>query len=77
VLVNVLGNWIAVPRAGVEGAAAVTFLTELFVALAAGWVLARRGAGPSRPLLWLAGPLLFALAWWASAALGAALGMRY
>ena len=79
VLVNVLGNWLAVPAFGIEGAAAVTFLTELFVALAAAGVLARSVGGPAgdrrHPARWLAGPLAFTLAWWGSSALGGALGI--
>ena len=73
VLLNVAGNALAVPAMGIEGAALVTFLTELFVALSAAWVLARSGAGPSaaRAWSWAAGPLLFGLGWWLASLLGA------
>ena len=74
VLLNVLGNSLAVPRHGIEGAAAVTFATELFVAVCAALVLVRSGAGPSRVSIvarWAVGPVLFALGWWASGSLAA------
>jgi O-antigen/teichoic acid export membrane protein len=60
---NAIGNALAVPRFGAEGAAVVTFATESFVALAAAAALRAMGhdVGGKRPWLWLAGPLGFAL----------------
>lgn len=62
--VNVGANFWAVPRYGITGAGATTFVTEATVALGSAIALARggvrmRGASPAR---WLAGPLLFAAA---------------
>jgi O-antigen/teichoic acid export membrane protein len=71
VALNCAGNAWAVPRFGIEGAAAATFATELFVALAHASVLARSGAWRpgSRALAWAGGPIGFALGWWLSSAL--------
>jgi len=69
--VNLVGNAWLVPRLGIEGAALATFATELVVALGAALALVRAGASPfaDRPLRWLAGPAVFALAAWLSARL--------
>lgn len=63
---NVLANFWAVPKYGVAGAGLTTFATEVFVALAAAWVLARRGVQLGAAWRWLGGPVLFALAAWIS-----------
>ena len=63
-------NFRFIPRYGIEGAGMTTFMTESFVAIGAGLVLARRGVIPFRGklgLFWLAGPLLFFAAAWISA----------
>jgi O-antigen/teichoic acid export membrane protein len=65
--VNVLANAFLVPRYAAEGAAAVTLATEATVALASLATLVALGARPgARPLAWLGGPALFALAFVAS-----------
>lgn len=64
-VVNLLGNLWAVPRYGIEGAAAATLATELAVASMA-FVQIRRAPGdgaPPRFLPWLVGPIGFLLAW--------------
>lgn len=60
---NLVGNAWAVPRFGIEGAAATTLLTEGLVAAGALVVLARAGVHSlgERPLGWLSGPAAFAL----------------
>jgi O-antigen/teichoic acid export membrane protein len=77
VALNAAGNAFAVPRYGIEGAAAMTFATELFVAVAAACVLVRsrvlRAGG--RAYLWLGGPVGFAFGWWLSLALRDASGL--
>ncbi len=71
-VLNALGNTLLVPRLGIEGAAAATFGTELFVAAAAFALLARGSSNlrRERPWMWAAGPALFGLAWSVSATLG-------
>lgn len=66
---NIAANFWAVPRYGIAGAGATTFATELFVAVSAAWVLARRGVALGSPWRWLAGIALFALAAWISSLL--------
>ena len=89
VVLNAAGNAFAVPRYGIEGAAAMTCLTEVFVAVAGAWILARSGAWRAQPeragarawperagaLAWIGGPLCFALGWWLSQVLGRAAGI--
>jgi len=62
-LVNLLGNLWSVPRYGMEGAAAITFVTEAFVVI--GCALALRGAGVRLELRrswpWLGAPVAFFL----------------
>lgn len=60
VVLNVGLNLWAVPRWGISGAAATTFATECFVALAGAFVIARAGVGLGAPWRWLGGPLGFA-----------------
>lgn len=73
--VNLAGNALLVPKQGIEGAAAATFATELVVLVGAAIALAHLGASPLardpgiHRWRWLAGPLLFAMAWGASVAL--------
>jgi O-antigen/teichoic acid export membrane protein len=69
VLLNTLGNAVAVPAMGIEGAGLVTFLTELFVAVAAAVVLVRKGLGVGGAWRWLPGILLFAASAWLSSLL--------
>lgn len=69
VLLNVAGNALAVPAMGIEGAALITFATEVFVAAAGAWVLARKGVRPGSLLAWLGAPLLFLVGAWASSML--------
>lgn len=67
---NLVANTFLVPARGIEGAGIATFLTEAVVALSAAIALARIGASPlqgPRAWGWLGGPVLFALAAWASA----------
>jgi O-antigen/teichoic acid export membrane protein len=67
--VNLVANTILVPSMGIAGAGAATLATEAFVTLGANVALARIGVRPFAGLvglLWLAGPLLFALAAWGS-----------
>jgi O-antigen/teichoic acid export membrane protein len=67
---NLVANTFLVPARGIEGAGIATFLTEAVVTLSAAAALARIGASPfrgTRALGWLGGPVLFALAAWASA----------
>ncbi len=66
VVLNALGNALAVPAMGIEGAGLVTFLTEVFVALASLAVLLRAGIRPGPAWRWLGGPLLFGLGAWLS-----------
>ncbi len=66
---NVLANFWAVPRYGLAGAGATTFATELFVAISAACVLARRKVALGSAWRWLAGLALFALAAWISSLL--------
>ncbi len=62
-LLNVLGNLALVPSHGMNGAAAATFATELFMAVGSIRALTRLEARPGTPLgTWGAGLLLFALA---------------
>ncbi|MEM7310012.1 MAG: lipopolysaccharide biosynthesis protein [Planctomycetota bacterium] len=65
---NLAGNAVLVPLRGAEGAAIATFGTELLVALGALAALVRAGQRPlaTRPWGWLAGPLGFGVAAWAS-----------
>ncbi len=58
---NLVGNTYAVPRFGIEGAAAATLVTEAIVAAGALFVLARDGISSlsERPLGWVAGPAAF------------------
>lgn len=60
--VNLAGNALLVPRHGMDGAAAATGLTELWVAAGA-WLLLRRGGIvlALHPAAWLAAPAAFAL----------------
>ena len=69
VVINVVGNAFAVPRMGIEGAAMITFVTELFVASAGAWVLLRRGVRPGAPARWLSVPVLFLIGAWLSSML--------
>jgi len=71
--VNLVGNALAVPRYGIEGAAATTLLTETLVAAGALWVLASSGVSSlrERPLGWLLGPAAFGLFYALSNSLGA------
>ena len=70
-IANLIGNAYAVPRHGIEGAAATTLMTESLVAAGALLVLARGGVSSlaQRPVRWLAGPAVFALCLTATAAL--------
>lgn len=61
---NLAGNAWLVPRRGSTGAAIATLATEICVAAAAGFVLARGGSSPfsrRRAGYWIAGPALFML----------------
>lgn len=70
--VNVAANFALVPRHGIEGAGIATLMTEGFVVIA-GIVVLRHARidvfGGSRALLWLGGPVGFAIGWWISARL--------
>ncbi|MDP6838024.1 MAG: oligosaccharide flippase family protein [Planctomycetota bacterium] len=72
-LVNLAGNALLVPDQGITGAALATCATELVVVLGAALALKRLGTNPfgpgTHPWRWLAGPVLFALAWSAAQAL--------
>lgn len=59
--VNLAGNTWAVPRFGIDGAAAATCATEAVVVLAAGIALSRRGVRLERLWTWLGGPIGFGL----------------
>lgn len=70
--VNLVGNALLVPRLGIDGAALATFVTEAAVALGALFALHRAGVrnlGGGAPLLWLGGPLMFALGYLVSSPL--------
>lgn len=70
--VNLAANALLVPRFGIEGAAAVTLLTEGAVAALAAFALVRGGARlGAQPAAWLAGPLALALTGLASLGLHA------
>jgi O-antigen/teichoic acid export membrane protein len=69
VVVNAAGNAFAVPLMGIEGAGMVTFLTEVFVALASAAVLRRGGVRPGPVWRWLGGPVLFGVGAWLSSLL--------
>lgn len=66
---NIAANFWAVPRYGIAGAGATTFATEVFVAVSAAWVLARRGVALGSAQRWLAGLAVFALSAWISSLL--------
>jgi O-antigen/teichoic acid export membrane protein len=69
VALNVVGNTFAVPALGIEGAGLVTFLTEVFVALASAFVLWRANVRPGPLWRWLVGPALFGVGAWLSSML--------
>ncbi len=73
VVLNVALNFWAVPTHGIAGAAATTFITEAFVALAGAWVVTRAGISLGPAWRWLGGPLGFAL----GAGLSSAVAMGY
>ncbi|MEZ5979215.1 MAG: hypothetical protein R3F34_13460 [Planctomycetota bacterium] len=62
-VLNTVANAFAVPTHGIEGAAATTLATEVWVAVASGALLLRsdRGARSPRLFVALAAPLLFLL----------------
>jgi O-antigen/teichoic acid export membrane protein len=67
--VNVIANFVLVPRLGIEGAGIATLVTEGFVVLGGIFVLHRARIdvfGGARALWWLGGPLGFAIGWWIS-----------
>jgi len=66
---NLFGNAWAVPRFGIDGAAATTCATEATVVLAAWIALARRGVRVAGGWTWLGGPLGFGLGCLVSSAL--------
>jgi O-antigen/teichoic acid export membrane protein len=67
---NVALNAWAVPRFGIEGAAAVTLATEIAVVIGAAIALARAGVRlRARAAGWLGGPIAFAVGWWLSSKL--------
>jgi O-antigen/teichoic acid export membrane protein len=61
-LLNMLGNYILVPKFGIEGAALATLATESLVCVLSICALVRMGCRPLsvRPWGWLAGPIAFA-----------------
>ena len=64
-LLNVVLNFVLVPRQGILGAARATFATELMVALAALGTLIAAGASPlehGRWKRWIVGPIAFVAA---------------
>ena len=69
VLMNVVGNALAVPVMGIEGAGMVTFATELFGAGSTAWMLRRRQVHAGSWLRWLGAPVLFLIGAWASSML--------
>ena len=69
VLLNLVGNALAIPALGIEGAGLTTFGTELFVAASTAWVLWRRGVSAGSPLNWLGAPTLFLIGAWLSSML--------